>query len=1210
MRRFITRIVPGKRVVLALLGVLIFSSIFSASFTFFQSFISIARGYVNPESDVYVIYSPDASTIFSGTVPIYISESLKDTPGVEHTCPELLSATVINGKPVTLRGVTDQFFEIHDLIPQGGMLQLNGNLCIIGSGVKQKLGLSVGETLLIRSTRRNSISEFQVSGVFHSGSPLDDEVLCSLDSARIFDGVSQYHVTLMEVSLDESLLSPEELEALIGQHHMLTVEVIPDGVEHADVAVKVVNSDGRVIENRVVSAPGEIQFSLPFGEYTVKSENQAESVVLHSDVSLSLNVMPGKRSLKVNVFNGTLGTPISGVSVTVKHHADSQGETTDERGEAVFHVEPGLQTVEIDYNGYRVVKSVRVDDNEQISINLNRVNLGVYVLNTTSNEPIEGAEVIVKSDYDEYREETDSEGLAILAVKPGRYVLLSPALSLNPRFIEVYNNLTTSLSSTEENLFSLTVPVMWTNGTIISGAVVELESEDLVFRSHTSSLGLAYFYEIPEEEYRVSVEYRGMVHESSVYLGSNQIEDVQFASTISITIEDSHPTWIRYIPESVAIQLSGAVFDKSMEFITDLIRAALLALATFISIAAVLSTWEIITSAVDESSKIVGVLRAIGADRLQSSTLVTLPLIGSSIIAGGTGYLLGYGFNVLLTRLGLFSIGGYSFTPSFSPILLLATVMLSGVVTLVASILSVRHHVTASPMALLRGLKSHEVIRFPKELHLKSLALTFLLPFVIRLLPDLLQPGFPVGFDTLSSYIPALRALETGLENSFLEFYVQRPFFWALASLPIPFQNMPFKIFPAIMHGVLGVSSYLFAKRVFDAEWKAVSASLLSTVYFVSLRVSWDLLANEMGLIFVFLCFTVFHESEESSSKTAGAFLLAIATVYTHEGASIILFVSLLPYLFSALLKRKWSTSAKYAFSVLLPLGIFMYRLMVIDFPLISSPLFDAGYPSGSQLQLARSVVVLFLYSNMILLPLALIGLRGSVKKPFLVSWLLSTLFAGFSPAFSPTLAFSFWQRWIFYTAFPLIFFAVEGMGPMNIITSDTDKTSFWALPRLGLVLAFVVAVASTSIGFAVGPTGEPFMFFNLYKSEDSWILRYVPPSMQYGSLHPFVAEDLIQCVEWLNANGTTGVVIADIEFRGYVSLYLDEAKMQWVNLDSSAYNDKNWHLHASTLGEDLAGKGLTVYLLGFWDILPKGFIEIHNDGYASVYKYKLGSDL
>ena len=114
MRRFITRIVPGKRVVLALLGVLIFSSIFSASFTFFQSFISIARGYVNPESDIYVIYSPDASTIFSGTVPLYISESLRDTPGVEHTCPELLSATVINGKPVTLRGVTDPFFEIHD----------------------------------------------------------------------------------------------------------------------------------------------------------------------------------------------------------------------------------------------------------------------------------------------------------------------------------------------------------------------------------------------------------------------------------------------------------------------------------------------------------------------------------------------------------------------------------------------------------------------------------------------------------------------------------------------------------------------------------------------------------------------------------------------------------------------------------------------------------------------------------------------------------------------------------------------------------------------------------------------------------------------------------------------------------------------------------------------------------------------------------------
>ena len=43
-------------------------------------------------------------------------------------------------------------------------------------------------------------------------------------------------------------------------------------------------------------------------------------------------------------------------------------------------------------------------------------------------------------------------------------------------------------------------------------------------------------------------------------------------------------------------------------------------------------------------------------------------------------------------------------------------------------------------------------------------------------------------------------------------------------------------------------------------------------------------------------------------------------------------------------------------------------------------------------------------------------------------------------------------------------------------------------------------------------------------------------------------------------------------------------------------------------LGEDLAGKGLTVYLIGFWDILPDGYVEIYNEGYASIYEYKIGS--
>ena len=628
---FITRIVPGRRVALALVGVLIFSSIFSASFTFFQSFISVASGYVNPTSDVYLVYSPDARTIFSGTVPLYISETLEDTPGVEEVCPELLSATVINGKPITLRGITEQFFDIHDLTILEGILHLEGNQCIIGNRVRQKLGLTVGESFLIQSTRRNSISEFVVSGVYHSGTPLDDEVLCALESARTFDGVSQYHVTLMEVTLDESVLTQAELEELIGRHHTLTVEVVPEDSHQVDVSVKVINRDGRVIENKLVSSPGEVQFSLPFGEYTVKTENRLEPVVIHSDVFLSLNVFPGKRSLTVSVYNRTHGDPVPGVNVTVKQDTSSQLKVTDTLGEAVFHVEPGYHSVEIDHNGYRIDKTIHVDENKQLSINLQKVDLGVYVLNATSNKPIEGAEVIAKSDVDGYHGYTDIDGLAVLKVKPGRYVLLSPAFSLNPRFIEIYSNLTTSLSSVEYNLFSLTVPVTWSNGTIISGALVELESESLLYRSHSNSMGLTYFHEIPEDNYRISVIYHGMISESNVHLDSNKITDIHFTSTKPVNIDYSYPTWIRYIPESVAIQLSGAVFDKSMEFITDLVRAALLALASLISIAAVMSTWEIITSAVDESSKIIGILRAIGADKLQASRLVTFPLIGSSI---------------------------------------------------------------------------------------------------------------------------------------------------------------------------------------------------------------------------------------------------------------------------------------------------------------------------------------------------------------------------------------------------------------------------------------------------------------------------------------------------------------------------------------------------------------------------------------------------
>ena len=114
---------------------------------------------------------------------------------------------------------------------------------------------------------------------------------------------------------------------------------------------------------------------------------------------------------------------------------------------------------------------------------------------------------------------------------------------------------------------------------------------------------------------------------------------------------------------------------------------------------------------------------------------------------------------------------------------------------------------------------------------------------------------YVVGFDTMGHYVPTtLLWLRGGVD--FWRYIATAPLFYSivvsLVSLGGPL-IVVLKVLPLVFHGFLGLSIYMYSRS--GLGWspsKSTVTALLATVYFVALRLSWDLLRSELALIFFF----------------------------------------------------------------------------------------------------------------------------------------------------------------------------------------------------------------------------------------------------------------------------------------------------------------------------------------------------------------------
>src|SRR2546428_9077064 len=162
----------------------------------------------------------------------------------------------------------------------------------------------------------------------------------------------------------------------------------------------------------------------------------------------------------------------------------------------------------------------------------------------------------------------------------------------------------------------------------------------------------------------------------------------------------------------------------------------------------------------------------------------------------------------------------------------------------------------------------------------------------LRAIPEVTAGKYPVGFDTLATYPYLIQSFPNWTLNTSLS---RGPLFfglsWVLQHLTGVSVLLLLKFLGPVLYGIFSVSFAVFLKRYL--AWgprPTLAGSLILISQPVTLRMSWDLFRNELGLSLVLFSLVAF----KSTRRYRGYFLmgLSLLVVLTHQLSSVVLFTA------------------------------------------------------------------------------------------------------------------------------------------------------------------------------------------------------------------------------------------------------------------------------------------------------------------------------
>lgn len=198
----------------------------------------------------------------------------------------------------------------------------------------------------------------------------------------------------------------------------------------------------------------------------------------------------------------------------------------------------------------------------------------------------------------------------------------------------------------------------------------------------------------------------------------------------------------------------------------------------------------------------------------------------------------------------------------------------------------------------------------------KYFLLSFLVPLIVRAIPEIVSYPWPIGFDTVNAYAPFIYNCQVygfftvlfnyGLFSNLVSFL----FFILTGGLGALVRSDPFlilKVVAPVLSGFLGLSIFYFLTEYLGWSYKrGLICAVFCMSYFVVLRITWELLRNVLGLVFFFLAIS---QTKNLGERRKGFLFIffSILCLFSHEMMAILLFVVVVYFLLLELFSSRAS---------------------------------------------------------------------------------------------------------------------------------------------------------------------------------------------------------------------------------------------------------------------------------------------------------------
>src|SRR2546425_1331463 len=471
----------------------------------------------------------------------------------------------------------------------------------------------------------------------------------------------------------------------------------------------------------------------------------------------------------------------------------------------------------------------------------------------------------------------------------------------------------------------------------------------------------------------------------------------------------------------------------------------------------------------------------------------------------------------------------------------------------------------------------------------------FLIPLFIRSIPEILVGPYPIGWDTIAFYVPNTldwAAGKTGfvqiLGTAPLMYMISVPVYWVSRVNPV----WIFKIMGPILYGTMIWALFRFLR--IGLKWpdtQALGGALLTSLYFVTLRISWDLYRNMLGLTFILLSLPLL-EDWKTPRKAALLSLLVVLAVASDQLTGIIALVLVGVRAVTSLTKqqrRDFTGMLKIA----LPGGVLFlsiaYSGLVV--PGIGLVRVQTSFPTLSSLGSSFGFLG---YAYVALTPLILVGLRriSNIDVKIWTIFCVAIAGLGLLPFFGPNVQS---YRWSLLLDIPLCIYAAAGLS--RLTTFARPSIRWIGGTRQILPIFSTILMVSAALYIAL-PAQQAMVYYTAFPG-------LLPTSMTQDTIPMSDVGNLKALLDSAASKmNPTTVLITHQAIYGWARAYLP----------SLADHVVNYQYNGPLAGVELAkSEGYSSVLMIWWvngsgwhdqPSVPSGFAVLVQSGDLALYKY------